>query len=68
MQYKRVPAGGWFATTQSAAMGGYGVKTVENVARGVAVLMSVAAFAFGRWRRGLRVFSGRTMFTHPKHQ
>ncbi|KAF2821362.1 hypothetical protein CC86DRAFT_459030 [Ophiobolus disseminans] len=42
-----VPAGGVFATLQSAAMGGYGASVAAGAAQAGAVASSAAAWAFG---------------------
>jgi hypothetical protein len=43
-----VPAGGIYATAQSAAMGGYGASVVAGVAQAGAMVSSGAAWLFGR--------------------
>lgn len=43
-----VPAGGVFATLQSAAMGGYGAGVVAGVAQGGAALSSIGAWVLGK--------------------
>lgn len=42
--YGVVPAAGWFATLQSAAMGGYGASTVAGLTRAGAALSSVGGW------------------------
>jgi hypothetical protein len=44
-----VPAGGLFATAQSAAMGGYGVGIAAGAAQAGAVLTSAATVLSGWW-------------------
>ncbi|KZM18976.1 uncharacterized protein EKO05_0011304 [Ascochyta rabiei] len=43
-----VPAGGWYAMFQSAAMGGYGASAAAGAAQAGAVLSSVAGWVWGR--------------------
>jgi hypothetical protein len=43
-----VPAGGIYATLQSAAMGGYGASVAAGAAQAGAVASSAAAWVFGR--------------------
>ncbi|KAF2995995.1 hypothetical protein E8E13_000584 [Curvularia kusanoi] len=43
-----VPAGGIFATAQSAAMGGYGASLAAGAAQAGAALSSIAAWLLGR--------------------
>ena len=43
-----VPAGGLYATAQSAAMGGYGASMAAGAAQAGAVVSSAAAWLFGR--------------------
>jgi len=43
-----VPAGGLYATLQSAAMGGYGASVAAGAAQAGAVASSAAAWVFGR--------------------
>lgn len=43
-----VPAGGIYATAQSAAMGGYGASLAAGAAQAGAVVSSTAAWMFGR--------------------
>ncbi|KAF9691625.1 hypothetical protein EKO04_010442 [Ascochyta lentis] len=43
-----VPAGGVFATLQSAAMGGYGASAAAGAAQAGAALSSVAGWVWGR--------------------
>jgi hypothetical protein len=46
-----VPAGGLFATAQSAAMGGYGVGVAAGAAQVGAVLTSAATVLSGWWKK-----------------
>lgn len=48
--YNLVPAGGIYATAQSAAMGGYGASVAAGAAQAAAVLSSAAAWMLGRKR------------------
>lgn len=43
-----VPAGGFFATAPSAAMGGYGASLEAGAAQAGAALTSTVAWLFGR--------------------
>jgi len=43
-----VPAGGIYATAQSAAMGGYGASIAAGAAQGAALVSSGAAWLMGR--------------------
>lgn len=43
-----VPAGGLYATAQSAAMGGYGASVAAGAAQAGAVVSSMAAWMAGR--------------------
>lgn len=43
-----VPAGGVYATVQSAAMGGYGAGLAAGATQAGAVVSSAAAWALGR--------------------
>jgi hypothetical protein len=45
-----VPAGGVYATAQSAAMGGYGASIAAGAAQAGAAVSSSAAWLFGRSR------------------
>jgi hypothetical protein len=45
-----VPAGGLYATAQSAAMGGYGASAAAAAAQTGAVFTSAAAALRGWWR------------------
>ncbi|CAA9963312.1 hypothetical protein PTMSG1_06680 [Pyrenophora teres f. maculata] len=46
--FSYVPAGGIFATAQSAAMGGYGASIAAGAAQGAALFTSGAAWLMGR--------------------
>lgn len=43
-----VPAGGWFALFQSAAMGGYGASAAAGLAQAGAALSSVGGWLLSR--------------------
>jgi hypothetical protein len=46
--FNYVPAGGVYATVQSAAMGGYGASLAAGAAQAGAVISSIAAWLLGR--------------------
>jgi hypothetical protein len=48
-----IPAGGPFATLQSAAMGGYGASVVSNAVRAGAAMTSLTV-AYRMYRKGAR--------------
>jgi hypothetical protein len=43
-----IPAAGWFATFQSAAMGGYGASAAAGLAQAGAALSSVGGLLWSR--------------------